>query len=946
MKNINIDIDLGQKQKAQAGIPQVVNYVATTVEIGNVETGTPASVTNAGTPQHAILDFVIPAGEKGEQGDIGPIGPVGPQGPQGEQGLQGEKGEQGPQGPKGEQGEQGPQGEVGPQGPQGPQGIQGEKGESSYVAGEGIKIEGNVISAEGGKLPDNVYTQDNLVAGDNIEIKEVVNPNIIDENCILCMHFDNDNKDSSLYSDLSDSTGLTTQYNSTSKFGTASAYVNAGAVYSPKFVEINNELTIDYWAHTSLNPNASGAQVHIGNFAFAALGSFSQTQFYLQLNGNSIKWPHNYDVSLIKEGWNHFAGVFLKDENGQIVYRFFVNGKKVLQDTSGQYAYFSDYYDLSFMNFDVGYGIDEFRVTKKAVWLDDFIPPTEPYTKGEGGAKKAISAIIPPVELPSDVYRQSNLLGGKDIEIIPEPVEGGIDDDTLACWHFDGKLEDEVGGIAANSSTATLATDYKKFGSGSLNGGVEDFYVENINETTPFSFDFWFLLPFNYSDTGYCGVVGNRGYGNWFYVFFTTSSSLIVYIGSTRYDVDFNAKTGQWTHCYGHYIPETKTYEVFVDGKKVFSQKNETLFSKNYLGLGWQRTSGRFDEVRFSKCIRWTEDFTPPTQPYRKAEPTGNYVVNFTGEEGGSGKNIGEVYYSQSSLASDNAGALPLFTGETIASANTIYPDFYAWVESHTELQITAEEYETALTTYGECPKYVVSNGTLRLPKLANYIKMANTSEGITQSEAGLPNITGSLRTPSKNESDSSGAFKITTPVTGDGLSGLANGSLKWQVFSDFDASRSSEVYGNSDTVTPAHTTLYPWVFAFNASVPASTAQAAEFQEGLSGKADNNLSNIPTNYDYIVESYNDGTNWYRVYKSGWVEQGGFLANKTSGTWVFLKKFIFQPTLIMTPITNRGGSSYDNELFATSMSETSFTYHNVGATEEGQGACWYACGQGA
>ena len=25
--------------------------------------------------------------------------------------------------------------------------------------------------------------------------------------------------------------------------------------------------------------------------------------------------------------------------------------------------------------------------------------------------------------------------------------------------------------------------------------------------------------------------------------------------------------------------------------------------------------------------------------------------------------------------------------------------------------------------------------------------------------------------------------------------------------------------------------------------------------------------------DYVVESYNDGTNWYRVYKSGWVEQG-------------------------------------------------------------------------
>ena len=635
---VNVDIDLGQKQTAQAGLPQVVNYVATTVEVGTVSKGDVPSVTNVGTPQHAILDFVMPQGEKGDKGEQGDIGPIGPVGPQGEQGLQGEKGEQGPQGPKGEQGEQGPQGEVGPQGPQGPQGIQGEKGESSYVAGEGIKIEGNVISTEG-SLPDNVYTEDNLI-------------------------------------------------------------------------------------------------------------------------------------------------------------------------------------------------------------------------------------------------------GGKDIEIIPEPVEGGIDEYTLACWHFDGKLEDEVGGIAANSNTATLATDYKKFGSGSLNGGVDDFYVENISETTPFSFDFWFLLPSNYSDTGYCGVVGNRGYGNWFYVFFTTSTNLIVYIGSTRYDVDFNATTGKWTHCYGHYIPETKTYEVFVDGRKVFSQKDETLFSKNYLGVGYQRTSGRFDEIRISKCIRWTEDFEPPTQPYRKAEPTGNYVINFTGQ---SGKNIGEVYYSQSSLASDNAGALPLFTGETIASANTIYPDFYAWVEKHTELQTTAEEYESALTTYGECAKYVVSNGSLRLPKLANYIKMANTAEGITQSEAGLPNITG-YASPRKDGYNggglADGAFWLTsdTASAGHGATETGHGTRI-----NFDASRSSEVYGKSDTVTPAHTTLYPWVFAYNASVPSSTAQAAEFQQGLSGKADSNLGNIPTNYDYVVESYNDGTNWYRVYKSGWLEQGGTTDSVTGEATVNLLK---------------------------------------------------------
>lgn len=48
----------------------------------------------------------------------------------------------------------------------------------------------------------------------------------------------------------------------------------------------------------------------------------------------------------------------------------------------------------------------------------------------------------------------------------------------------------------------------------------------------------------------------------------------------------------------------------------------------------------------------------------------------------------------------------------------------------------------------------------------------------------------------------------------------------------------------------------------------------------LATKADTDLGNIPTNYDYVIESQfptagNDYT-WYRKYKSGWVEQGGIV----------------------------------------------------------------------
>lgn len=282
--------------------------------------------------------------------------------------------------------------------------------------------------------------------------------------------------------------------------------------------------------------------------------------------------------------------------------------------------------------------------------------------------------------------------------------------------------------------------------------------------------------------------------------------------------------------------------------------------------------------ARFSTTQNGTKVFVMPST-----------VINFKGESSSSGasKNIGEVYYSQSSLASDNPGSLPLFTGETIASADTIYPDFYVWVENHTELQTTAEEYETALTTYGECPKYVISDGSLRLPKLANYIKMANTTEGITQSEAGLPNIAG--------ESDFAPNAGLRTDATVKGAFYKKEGTGYAPNFAaasgnslGFDASLASDVYGKSDTVTPSHTTLYPWVYAFSAAIPASTAHAAEFQNALSGKADTNLSNTYPDknfreavFDWGLPDYTAGVSKafnteHTAETNGWVNFVGFI----------------------------------------------------------------------
>ncbi len=54
-----------------------------TVAVGSVTGGTEAQVTNSGTPQAAVFNFVLPRGPQGAKGERGSQGLTGPQGPQG-----------------------------------------------------------------------------------------------------------------------------------------------------------------------------------------------------------------------------------------------------------------------------------------------------------------------------------------------------------------------------------------------------------------------------------------------------------------------------------------------------------------------------------------------------------------------------------------------------------------------------------------------------------------------------------------------------------------------------------------------------------------------------------------------------------------------------------------------------------------------------------------------
>ncbi len=130
----------------------------------------------------------------------------------------------------------------------------------------------------------------------------------------------------------------------------------------------------------------------------------------------------------------------------------------------------------------------------------------------------------------------------------------------------------------------------------------------------------------------------------------------------------------------------------------------------------------------------------------------------------------------------------------------------------------------------------------------------------------GLPNITGSVTrnlysdTPTATGSFVKGSTSNTN-LRNDGT-GEPAGTLS------FDASRSSSVYGNSDTVQPPATQMYLYFYVGNFE-----QSAIEQTAGLNAEMFNDL-NAHKVIDFQVPTASNGYTWYRKYADGWVEQGG------------------------------------------------------------------------
>ena len=310
---------------------------------------------------------------------------------------------------------------------------------------------------------------------------------------------------------------------------------------------------------------------------------------------------------------------------------------------------------------------------------------------------------------------------------------------------------------------------------------------------------------------------------------------------------------------------------------------------------------------------------------------------------------IGQII--ESTIPLTDAG-LHLLDGALI-QGDGIYSDFYDYIVSlyNDYPQIFADEqgWQQDVSNFGVCGKFVfnTTNRTVRLPLIKGFIEGTNDLSVLDHmNPAGLPNITsGDAKVLSwKNDTQFSwteGALQSNETPHG----GLSDSTGLWagSVAANFNASRSSPIYGRSNTVQPQSIKVLYYIVIATSTKTDIQVDIDEIVTDLNNKLDkNDLAPVHC----VVETYQNGTSWYRVYDDGWCEQGGRGAlNETSTTTITLLKPYKDTNYSVSAVSITASTAQDTEagLHCTPISTTQITLTAHYLTPNSQIACWQAYG---
>ena len=92
---------------------------------------------------------------------------------------------------------------------------------------------------------------------------------------------------------------------------------------------------------------------------------------------------------------------------------------------------------------------------------------------------------------------------------------------------------------------------------------------------------------------------------------------------------------------------------------------------------------------------------------------------------------------------------------------------------------------------------------------------------------------------------------------------------------------------------------------------------------------------------YVVDSYHNGTEWYRIYSDGWIEQGGLGPSHSGEKTITLYKPYSNAnyTIIQTPYSSAGSGSFSSAI----KSQTNTSFVLAVESNYANGFYWTTCG---
>lgn len=471
-------------------------------------------------------------------------------------------------------------------------------------------------------------------------------------------------------------------------------------------------------------------------------------------------------------------------------------------------------------------------------------------------------------------YGPDNLTAGAGVEIKEYTVPTLIDAHTLAVFKFEDTAvpaENSVaeGAVFANrggSADEATAAYGAKFGAGAFRcaGSNVSGWLRNSDSipNADYTVDFWVKWG-NSGRAGVCTGVNSDAPTGRGVIFYKNKLALPQAAGTGYINEDSVFDTAYDGAVWHHVAYEQKghAYRVYIDGVQVAQGEYTSFGSQSELYI-WGWGGVLIDEVRVSDIARYDGDFTPNTQPYAYAE---HKQYEITAKASGAGLPLLSVHWSDHLL-----NRMDMLRADTFSwQDGTVYTAAYNELLTEYNNAAGADETDGSISfkrtpkgykicaadqhdnvadlynTTGVAWYYIldVPNQRFKLPRTKFGFTGLRTGAG-NYVAPGLPNITGDFNAGGVWTRYASGAFKVpTAEVGGDGPSG--NGSLQTRY--TFDASRSSSVYGSSQTVQPPATEMYLYFFIGN-----FTQSAVEQTAGLNAEAINELSGAKLDKSAIV----------------------------------------------------------------------------------------------